>query len=108
MSAAKVSFETLGYLPAVPGEEVRFSFQCPVEARRRCQGLLIAGKNHGIKRDGQGKNGSRPQWDWDEDREQPTFTPSINCGNCAGWHGFIEKGRCVNTSKADELELKDG
>jgi Family of unknown function (DUF6527) len=35
------------------------------------------------------------------EREQPTFTPSINCGHC-GWHGYLRGGRCVDTSGVDE------
>ena len=38
-----------------------------------------------------GQKGGVAQWDWDGDRERPTFRPSINCGG--GWHGYIEKGR---------------
>ena len=68
-----------------------------------CSGLLIAGRSD-IKRDGQGGNGGRPQWDWDGNREAPTFSPSINCGSC--WHGYIRAGRCVDTAGKDEPEPK--
>lgn len=102
MSDAKVTFETADYKPAAPGEEVRFSFQCPSSARGRCNGgLLIFGRTP-LKRDPHGNNGGAPQWDWDGNREKPTFSPSINCTQC--WHGFIQKGRCVNVSKQDEPE----
>lgn len=100
MSDAKVQFETLDYDPAEPGQEQRFGFKCPLRGHR-CEGLLIAGKT-GVKRDPQGKNGGAAQWDWNGNREAPTFSPSINCGNC--WHGYIENGRCVDTSKKDEPE----
>lgn len=102
MSDAKVTFERLDYEPAAPGEEARFSFACPMKARR-CSGLLIAGKSD-IPRDGQNQNGGRAQWGWDGNRASPTFTPSVNCGSC--WHGFIEKGRCVSVQKTDEPEPK--
>lgn len=63
----------------------------------RCEGLLIRGR---------GQN-ARPSWVWDGNRERPTFSPSINCQSCPGrWHGFIEKGRCVNQQKQDEPEPK--
>lgn len=102
MSDAKVTFETLGYDPAKPGEEARFDFVCPKRGTM-CSGLLIAGRSD-IKRDGQGGNGGRPQWDWDGNREAPTFSPSINCGSC--WHGYIRNGRCVDTAGQDEPEPK--
>lgn len=101
MSDAKVRFETLDYDPASPGQEQLFGFNCPLHDRR-CEGLVIAGKTD-LKRDGQGKNGGVAQWDWNGNRENPTFTPSVNCGSC--WHGFIENGRCVSVSKADEPEI---
>lgn len=101
MSDAKVTFERMDYEPAQPGEEARFSFQCPLHPRR-CSGLLIAGRANGIARDPQGANGGRPMWDWDGNRTAPTLAPSINCGGC--WHGYIEKGRCVSVQKADEPE----
>lgn len=100
MSDAKVEFETLGFDPAAPGQEERFSFICPKRGHQ-CAGLIIAGKTD-LKRDPQGKNGGSAQWDWDGNREAPTFSPSINCGGC--WHGYIRAGRCVDTSNVDEPE----
>lgn len=110
MSAADVAFLTLGYEPCPPGENpCRFSFRCvagnltrdPRLPQVRCEGLLIAGATD-IKRDGQGQNGGSPQWDWDGNREAPTFTPSINCEKHCGWHGHIRAGRCVSTAGLDE------
>lgn len=101
MSDAKVRFETLDYDRAEPGKEQTFGFNCPLHDRR-CEGLVIAGTTD-IKRDGQGQNGGIAQWDWNGDRERPTFTPSINCGSC--WHGYIENGRCVSVPKIDEPEI---
>lgn len=100
MSVAKVHFETLGYDPAKLGEEQRFSFRCPKKGRE-CGAMIIAGRTE-LKRDGQNQNGGIAQWDWDGNREAPTFTPSINCGSC--WHGYIRNGRCVDTSGKDEPE----
>ena len=100
MSDAKVKFARLDDLDAQPGQEQTFSFNCP-KYDRRCFGLVIAGKTD-LKRDPQGHNGGIAQWDWDGDRANPTFTPSINCGSC--WHGYIRNGRCVSTSDQDEPE----
>lgn len=92
MSAAAVTFETLGYDPAGPGQEERFGFACPKHAGRECAGLLIAGR---------GRNGVA-QWNWDGNRDAPTFSPSIDCRGC--WHGYIRAGRCVDTRGNDEPE----
>ena len=99
MSAANVKFETLDFDDASPGAEQRFGFDCPKHKGRRCEGLVIAGKSD-LKRDPQGQNGGIAQWDWDGDRDAPTFRPSINCNGC--WHGYIRNGRCVTTSGQDE------
>lgn len=80
---------------------VRFGFKCP-RGRGWCYGLLIAGATlsggYVIKH-----QEGRPCWDWDQNREAPTFSPSINClshnpsnpsekyAGC-GWHGHIQKG----------------
>lgn len=101
MSDAKVKFARLDSLDAGPGQEQTFAFNCP-KHHRRCEGLVIAGKTD-LKRDPQGKNGGIAQWDWNGDRERPTFAPSVNCGGC--WHGFIEGGRCVDTAHVDEPEM---
>ena len=98
MSAADVRFDTLDYDPAEPGKEQTFDFKCP-KHNRRCGGLVIAGRTH-LKRDPNGQNGGVAQWDWDGNRDAPTFTPSINCIPC--WHGYIRAGRCVNVNGADE------
>lgn len=102
MSDAKVIFSRLDDLVADPGQEQTFSFNCPKRNGGRCEGLIIRGKT-GFKHDPQSENGGIAQWTWDGNREAPTFTPSINCGDC-GWHGYIENGRCVDTAKKDEPE----
>lgn len=84
---------------ALPGQEVYFDFTCP-SGNGSCHTLPIAGRTD-AKRSPNGKNG-QAQWDWDGNRELPTFRPSINCMGC--WHGYIEKGRCVNVHKKDEPE----
>jgi len=74
------------------GQEQAFSFQCPLHDRR-CGDLVIAGKT-AHARDPNNGNGGIAQWDWDGNREQPTFSPSINCKGC--WHGYIRAGQTVN------------
>lgn len=102
MSDAQVTFDSLDLDgDGVPGTEQLFGFACPKVKGRRCGYLLIAGKTD-IPRDGQNQNGGQAQWDWDGNREAPTFTPSINCLGC--WHGYIRNGRCVDCSGNDEPE----
>ena len=101
MSDAKVTFDSLDEMHTSPGKEQTFGFACPLHKGRRCEGLVIAGRT-ALKRDPQGKNGGIAQWDWNGNREAPTFHPSINCSRC--WHGFIVDGRCLSTSKQDEPE----
>lgn len=112
MSDARVQFLTIEADPCPDdAAPARFTFRCVHDNRDRhpslpvvqCAKLLIAGATD-IKRDGQNQNGGRAQWDWDGNREAPTFAPSINCENSCGWHGYIRNGRCVSTSGADEPE----
>lgn len=111
MSVANVQFLSLGAEPCQRGERpARFTFHCvggnrglPVGMQTNtCANLLLAEsqhtQTHGIKRDGQNQNGGRAQWDWDGNREAPTFTPSINCEKYCGWHGYIRAGRCVESN----------
>ena len=120
MSRARVEFLTVEGDPCPPGQKpARFTFVCVRGNDRKpkalydiapnmCGELLIAAGQHsaahGIKRDGQGKNGGTPQWDWDGNRQAPTFSPSINCEKHCGWHGYLRAGRCVNTAGGDEPE----
>lgn len=110
MSAANVEFLTLEGNPCPSDQKpCRFTFRCVgynrglplVLQRNKCANLLIAGSTD-IKRDPQGQNDGRPQWDWNGNRESPTFSPSINCESHCGWHGYIRDGRCVSTSGLDE------
>lgn len=79
----KFEFLTLGYEPCPEGETPeRFGFECPTKKDgSMCTGLLI-------RRPDLGRN--VPSWEWNGDRERPTFQPSINCQDC--WHGFITNG----------------
>jgi len=101
MSNARVTFETLDFDDAAVGQEQRFDFNCP-KHDRRCGGLIIAGRTT-IRRNGQNEDGGCAQWDWNGDRDRPTFKPSVDCKGC--WHGFIENGRTVDCSKVDEPEI---
>lgn len=98
MSDAKVEFHTLDHEDAEPGKEQCFSFQCP-KSKARCGNLIIAGRTS-LKHDGNNQNGGVAQWNWDGNRDAPSFGPSINCASC--WHGYIRVGRCVNTAGQDE------
>ena len=33
-------------------------------------------------------------WTWDQNKEEPTLTPSIKMTNC-GWHGYLTKGEWI-------------
>jgi hypothetical protein len=114
MSEAKVEFMDIKADPCPAGEKpARFTFRCvrhnqgqhPSLPYARCANLLIAegpySVMHGIKRDPNCQNGGRSQWDWDGNREAPTFSPSINCESHCGWHGYIKKGRCVKANGQD-------
>lgn len=98
MADAKVRFENNLGDEALPGQEAYFDFRCP-KTGRLCGSLAIAGRVPD-RRDGQNQNGGVAQWDWNGDRQRPTFSPSINCKGC--WHGYIENGRTVDCAKADE------
>ena len=93
MSNAGVTFETLNYDPAALGQEERFGFNCPKHKGQSCEGLLIRGKGNDVP----GKT-----WEWDGNRDAPTFQPSINCEGC--WHGYIRNGRCVDGNGNEEPE----
>lgn len=110
MADAQVEFLNIDATPCAEGQTPqRFSFRCVGYNRNRdprfpvekCAALLIADSGHGIKRDGQGQNGGRPQWNWDGNKTAPTFTPSINCEGYCGWHGYIRNGRTVETDGSD-------
>lgn len=91
MSDAKVRFDERHH-DQEGGPVDCFSFACPTVAGRRCFSLIIRSPSHGL----------RPSWEWDGNREAPTFSPSIDCKGC--WHGYIRAGRCVTTAGQDEPE----
>jgi hypothetical protein len=74
-----------------------FGFECP-RCGDMCAYLRIRG--------GPADDGGRPTWEWNRDRERPTFNPSINClahnpsnpaekyAGC-GWHGWIRDGNAT-------------
>jgi hypothetical protein len=84
VSDAKVEFKD----EDTPGKPEFFTFKCP-KADRTCGWLMI-----------RGASGDRPSWEWDGNRERPTFTPSVDCKGC--WHGYIRAGRCVDPAGQDE------
>ncbi len=115
MTEAAVQFLDIHGEPCPDGQRpARFTFRCvgwnrgrdPRLPQSTCNNLLIAegphSAAHGIKHDGQGQNGGRPQWRWDGNREAPTFSPSINCADRGCWHGYIRNGRCVSVAGTDE------
>ena len=101
MSKANVRFDSFDKMRCAPGEEETFAFACPNHKGRMCGNLVIAGKT-ALKRDGQNQNSGIAQWDWNGNRDAPTFTPSVNCKGC--WHGYIRDGRCVDVNGQDEPE----
>lgn len=85
----KFEFLTLNYKPCPEDEKpARFGFECPKRTGHMCTGLLIDGATHN---DGSRIEIRNAMWKWNNNRERPTFTPSINCSNC-GWHGYITNG----------------
>lgn len=34
-------------------------------------------------------------WWWDGNEDAPTLTPSVDCSETGGWHGFIRAGELV-------------
>lgn len=42
------------------------------------------------------KPGRSPSWEITGDPTAPTFSPSINCVGCCGWHGWLRDGVFVS------------
>lgn len=78
-------FLTIDYEPCpLDKKPTRFGFTCPKGKNGfMCSGLLIRGNPDNL---------AIPNctWEWNGDRERPTFSPSINCKSCS--HGYIENG----------------
>lgn len=97
----RVQFLRLDYTPCPPDETpARFGFECPRRPGEMCSGLLIRTPENAPQEPPPGWR-RRASWEWNGDRERPTFTPSINClaegpsgeryAGC-GWHGWITNG----------------
>ena len=95
----KFEYLSLDYTPC-PTDEApeRFGFECPRRPGYMCSGLMIRTDELAAKLAIAGPSGwlSPASWEWNGDRERPTFKPSINCSIC-GWHGFITNGEAHNT-----------
>lgn len=92
---ANVTFLTLDYKPCPPDEKpARFAFQCP-RTGKTCSDFLINGAElaPGIKIQ-RGKT-KASVWDFNGDKENPTFSPSILCYGCE-FHGYIKNGEIVD------------
>ena len=104
----KIEFLRLNYTPCPPDEAPeRFGFECPRRPGHMCTGLLIRTAELAAKLAIAGPSGWRrpASWQWNGDRDRPTFNPSIDCltrredgEECAGcgWHGFITDGEAHN------------
>lgn len=68
----------------------RMGFQCRSREGERCE-INIKNAGHQIE---------HHNWILRGTVDQPTISPSINCADC--WHGFIENGVFVNTTKQPE------
>lgn len=89
----KFEWLDLSYDEVAEGEKpARFGFECPRHTNgRMCSGLMLRESEHTAS------NLPRPErrtWEWDGNREKPTFSPSIDCGGC-GWHGYIREGKAT-------------
>ena len=76
-----IEFLDINHAPAAVGSEVYFGFECPKRPTHMCTGLIIRGR---------GQDVPNRTWVWDNNREQPSFTPSIDCKGCS--HGYITAG----------------
>lgn len=81
----KFEFLDANYNECPPDKQpTRFGFECPKRTNGfMCTGLIIRNNPDGLHVQNQ-------TWEWNGDREKPTFSPSINCANCS--HGYIENG----------------
>ena len=103
MTKTKIEFLTLDMHPCpLDRQPDRFGFECPMRPGEMCSGMLLVGADMGDGRKlGRGESGQRPaMWNWNGDRNNPSFTPSVNClaerngeklAGC-GWHGYITNG----------------
>ena len=97
LKGQKFVFLRMDYTPCPEGEKpARFGFECPrAGGPRMCEGLVLRHGPHVAEGIAQPINRT---WEWNGDRERPTFRPSINCmhGDKTCWHGFITNGELTN------------
>jgi hypothetical protein len=67
-----------------PGKTAGIIFFCPCGCHLPCLSFRYAGVD-------------RPSWIWDNNREKPTLTPSINNPDGCKWHGYLTAGVFVPT-----------
>lgn len=84
----KFEFLTADYEDCPPDKApTRFGFTCPKGkmggADGMCSGLIIRGNPDGLAP-------PNATWEWNGNRDKPTFRPSINCAQCS--HGWITDG----------------
>jgi len=41
------------------------------------------------------KTAPHPIWQWNNNKEKPTLTPSVNSKGCCEWHGYLKNGEWV-------------
>lgn len=95
MSEPKFEFRRLDYTPCPPDEKpARFGFTCP-NGNGQCTGMLLRPGPHTAEGVPQIPNRT---WEWNGDREKPTFRPSIDCkvDSKPCWHGYITDGVLKN------------
>lgn len=88
----KFEFLNLDHSPcAADDKPARFGFECP-RSGAMCSGLML--RNGPFSRTDMAQPAGRT-WEWNGDRDKPTFRPSINCrvGGKECWHGFITEGQ---------------
>jgi hypothetical protein len=95
VSQLRFDWLNLSYEPVGPDEKpARFGFTCP-NGNGQCFGMLLRPGPHtaeGIPQP------PKKTWEWDGNRERPTFSPSIDCklGGVPCWHGWIRDGKLVD------------
>jgi hypothetical protein len=77
-------------------EPAFFGFECPKRTDGfMCSGLVIRGNKGGLSQTEYDSAVARKStWEWNGNREAPTFSPSIDCKRCS--HGYIENGKWRN------------
>lgn len=84
MSDAIPVNENLWWFGEWNGRPKWLRFRCARRSEERCMVPIAP----------QGTPNAPGGWQWDDNRESPSLTPSIHCVSC-GWHGFITNGQMV-------------